>query len=443
MKILLMLFFLAWQLMIVQAQDSIRLSLSDCIDRALASNKQLELASLERQKREIQFNQGRSFLVPQINAYARFYQYLDDRPVYIFPQTGTNELSGPVQLGAPLNFYSGVRINQHLIDARMFGGKSVRSDMDELNRLEVSVREEEIIYEVIKTFYQAQTLEQSNKVIRYNKDRVSRLEAVTRASVESGAVQSTALDELRIRKSEIDLAEQDYSNRREQLYAYMRFLCGIPDETEFQLAQDGDPVSAGPLTFPDSARVPAYEMLELQKELHTAASGDDMASAYPSLDFFAAFEWLQQEGYGELFGSDADWFNQHVIGLRLEVPILNGNGRKIKTQEDRINREIISKQQELLLEKTKLERQKALQDMELARRNLQIAGQKVNLFRTEFERAEVRYEQEFSTLSELLDSEEKYRRARFEEQKSKTDYFIAIVDAYRSYGLLDTFKTRK
>jgi outer membrane protein TolC len=189
----------------------------------------------------------------------------------------------------------------------------------------------------------------------------------------------------------------------------------------------------------DSLSDKTYELLELQKSINGESLAQQASASYPTLDLFAAAQWLQQEGYGDLFSSDGTWFNRHVIGLKLNVPILNPESRKTKSQEIRINQDIISMQQELLLERTRMEREKALNDLELAREELQLADEKQQLFSKQFDQAQVRYEQQYSSLQELLNAEEKFRSARISFQQQKIAYFLAILEVYESFDQLDEF----
>lgn len=423
----------------ILAQEVVSLTLNDCLERAVTSSKQLALKRLESEKRDLQYTAERRYFVPEISGYARFYQYLDDRPVYVFPQNINENLSGPVQLGAPLNFYSGITVNQHILDARMFGSKSLRGRMDELSTLQREIDEEEIRYEVIKSFYQAQLLDESRELIIFNTERLDKLEDATRSSVDNGAALGSALEELALRKEEIALSAQELDNQYNQVLGYLRFLCDIPSDTEIRLlassVENTLEIASG-----DSTRNKTFELLELQKSLSAESQNQLNASTYPTLDFFAAFQWLQQEGYGDLFTTDGTWFNQHMIGLQLNVPILQSNSRKVKAQESQINQQIISAQQDLIQEKARMEQAKARDDLRLAEANVGVAERKVRLYANQFEKSVVRYEQQFSSLQELLEAESKFRSAKIELQRKKIAYFLAILDLNRAYGALDSFR---
>ena len=422
----------------ILGQESLTLTLEDCLDRALTSSKQLNLKSLEREKQRFAIEAERRYFIPEIQAYAKYFQYLDDKPVFVFPQNINENLSGPVELGAPLNFYTGVTINQHILDARMFNGKSLKGRFSEVNRLQQEIDEDEIRYEVIKTFYQIQIIEQSRGLITFNSERLVRLEQVTESAVQNGMASSTALEELQLRQKELELSDKELINNLDQLKAYLSLLCGIPPDTPVQLVYT-DPKEDLAFVGSDTVSNKTYELLELQKTINSESIAQQASASYPTLDFFAAVQWLQQEGYGDLFSSDGTWFNQHIIGLKLNVPILNPESRKVKSQEMRINQDIISMQQELLIERTRMERQKALNGLELSREELELADEKQKLYGKQFEQAQVRYEQQYSSLQDLLSAEEKFRSARFSFQQQKIAYFLAILEVYESFDQLDEF----
>ncbi len=433
--------FLILTFRISQGQNELQLTLEDCLDKALADNRQLSLQSLQLERQSMDIRSGSRFIRPEINGFARFYQYLDDQPVYVFPENGPAPLNGFVPLGAPLNFYSGITVNQPLFDARMIRSRGLREKAEEIIRLRREMNEDEIRYEVIKTFYQIRIVEESGQVLVFNEGRLKKLENITKSAVENEMALSSTLEELRLRMGELDIAIEEFNNNREKLYGYMRFLCQVPDETGLLLITQ-DSLSLPQLSSFDNADSMTganWEILELQKALSEESLQQTASATYPTVDLFMAFQWLQQEGYGDLFTSQGTWFNQHLIGLRLNIPIMNPNSRKSTRQEAKINQEIMSAQQELILEKNKLARGNALRDLQLARKNVELAARRLSLYNKQYNQEQIRYEQEFSSLRDLLEAEEKIRSAILEQQKRKIEYFISILEVYRAYGIIQSF----
>ena len=426
----------------VKAQSVMRLTLQECLDMAMQQNPRLQLSSLQIEKDQVSYSARRQFLLPEIDAYARYFQYLDDRPVYIFPENSNPSLSNAVQLGAPRNFYSGITINQHLFDARMIGGGELSRQVGELQQKRQQISEDEVYYEVVKTFYQLQIIEGSTGVIGFNKERISRLENVTRTAVENEAVLSSTLDELILRKEELSIQEQQLAGQQESLESYMKFLTGLSHQTQLELVYMNESLP-GQVVVPDSAASREQEALDLQIELREGQFRQESASSYPTLDLFMAFQWLQQEGYGDLFTSDASWYNQHMIGLQLNVPILKPDNRRIKKQQAEIDREVMKAQRELLEDKERMEQGNSYRKMLLAGKKAELASRKVEVYQKIFRQESVRYEQAFSSLRDLLDAEEQYRNAEMELAKAKSEYFIAILEMYQAYGNVRSFTEGK
>ena len=424
------------------SQNELKLTLGECLDRALAGSPQLRLTSLQLQQSQASYNAEKRFLIPEIQAYARYFQYLDDRPVFVFPENSNPVLSGPVQLGAPMNFYSGITINQHLIDFRMFGNAELSRQFDELQRTRREMTEDEIYFEVVKTYYQAGIISGSMEVLEFNRSRLDRLETLTRTAVENEAALKTTLDEFILRKDELQIQARELSDQRTALLDYMKFLTALPEDTVLELIPMDESLPVQ-VFIQDSASYKAAEALRLQVELQEGQVRRESASSYPSLDLVMAFQWLQQEGYGDLFTSDANWFNQHMIGVQLNVPILNPDSRKSKKQQASISRDIMKVQQEMLDEKTRIDQGRALRKMVLSRDKAELAARKVDVYERIFRQERVRYEQAYSSLSDLLTAEEQYRSAQLELARSKADYFIAILEMYRAYGVVRSFTEQR
>ncbi|MEJ2003717.1 MAG: TolC family protein [Cyclobacteriaceae bacterium] len=427
---------------IAVGQPDIKLTLDECIDRALMNNPRLRLTSLQIERSNVEFNQRRKFLVPEINAYARYFQYLNDKPVYIFPENSNPALSNAVQLGAPQNFYSGVTINQHLFDARMIGGRELNEKFRSLQSKREEMNEDEIYLEVVKTFYQIQIISDSREILEFNRDRLEQLEKVTRSGVENEAVLSSALDEFLLRKEELEINVQDLMNNTLALKDYMKFLTGLPPDVNLELIPT-DKNLPDALVEPDSISSKEMEALNLELELLEGKYLQETSSTFPTIDLVVAFQWLQQEGYGDLFTSNASWFNQHLIGLELNIPIMNPVNRKTQKQKVQIDREIVKSQRDLLAEKNRMEQDKAWRSMVLNRKKFEHASRKVNVYDKIFQQESIRYEQAFSSLQDLLEAEEQYRNAQMELAKSKSEYFISILEMYGAYGNVRLFSEQK
>ncbi len=425
------------------AQAEQQLSLDDCLELALSDNRQLELKGLEMEFQRQQLSTGKRYFVPEINAYARYFQYLDDKPVYVFPQNINPELNGPVQLGATQNFYSGITLNQHLFNVRMLNGRKLTNYLDELSDKRRKMSEDEIRYEVIKTFYQIEMVGNSVGLLDFNMRRLDKLEGVTQTAIENQAVLPITLEELLLHKEELQISQQEIENRQRQLVDYMKFLCGIHPEAQISFVVNQSEPAPTLAQVSDSASSSEMDLLQLQMRMNEEKILQETADSYPSLDFFMAFEWLQQEGMGDLFSSGSTWFNQHMIGLQLSIPLLNPNNRKSKIQENRINQEILSVQHELLEEKVRMERATARRDLQLARERLDLSERRVAVYEKQFHQETIRYEQEFSTLRETLEAEEKLRSSQMEMSQRKMDYFLAILELYRTYGNLESFNKVK
>ena len=433
--------FLAFLFSAASGQSVLRLTLEECLNQALDENPQLALQELQLRQETMQIRSQNRFLVPEINGYANIYGYLDDLPVYVFPETNVPSLNGFVPLGAPMNFQTGFTVNQHLFDARMIGGRSVREKAVLLQEKRREMNEDEIRYEVIKTFYQLRILRESQEMISFNYDRLERLETVTRSAVENEMALPVTLEELSLRGDELDVAGEELENNLEKAADYLRFLCHLPQDVPLELVSDtdSDRLSAEIAAWEDSTSNNGWEILQLQKELAAESLQQKTSGTLPTLDLYMAFQWLQQEGYGDLFSSSGTWFNQHMIGLRLNIPILNPASRKSAVQETRIRQDILTAQQEMLTEQTRMNRENALMDMRLQRKELDIAARKVELSSKQYKQEEVRYSQEYSSLREILDAEERLRSARMEEQRKKIEYIISILEVYKAYGMLSSF----
>lgn len=421
----------------IWAQNTQILTIQECLELAIQNNKRLKLQKLELSKEQQKLKAEANFLRPEISAFSQYFLYLDDYPVYFFPENTGSNLSGPVQLGADQNFYSGITLEQSLLDARMFGAGKLKQASGEIFERKMQLDENELRYEVFKAYFQVLSLQENQVLLDFNKERLEKLEQITRISVENKYAKTVDLEEIVLRQKELVIRERKFHQAYEQSLNYLKFLCGLPKDQKIAVDNTQKlPDGFVPLETMDSIKGTSWELMELQKQINSSASAKGDFQSYPSLDLFMSFQWLQQEGYGDLFSSNAEWFNQHIIGLRLNIPIIS-KGNINRKQQAKLDNEILNLQQELLLESQQMQREKALNALGIAREEMEHHEELLDLRQRQYGQAELRYQEHSAPLRELLEMDDELVKQKVAFQQKRVDYFLRILDLYKAYDILD------
>ncbi|WP_215226398.1 TolC family protein [Echinicola shivajiensis] len=421
----------------IWAQNTQMLTIQECLELALQNNKRLKLQKLELNKEQQKLKAEANFLQPEISAFSQYFLYLDDYPVYFFPENTGANLNGPVQLGADQNFYSGIMLEQSLLDARMFGAGKLKQASGEIFERKIQLDENELRYEVLKAYFQVLSLQENQVLLDFNKERLHKLKQITSISVDNKFAKSVDLEEIELRQKELVIRERKFQQGYEQSLKYLKLLCGLPQDQKIALVNIQKlETEFVPLETMDSIKGISWELMELQKQINSSASAKGDSQSYPSLDLFMSFQWLQQEGYGDLFSSNAEWFNQHIIGLRLNIPIIS-KGTINRKEQAKLDNEILNLQQELLLESQQMQREKALDASEIARVEMEHHEELLDLRKRQYGQAELRYKEHTASLRELLETDEELVKQKVAFQQKKVDYFLSILDLYKAYDILD------
>lgn len=417
-------------------QEAKSLTLDECVELALANNDQLQLKQLQIDIERNDYGFKRRFFMPDVKAYARYFQYLDNFPVYVFPDNENATLSGNVQLGAPLNFFSGFTVNQTMFDTRLINGRSLRLQSEELLDRKSELNEDQTIFDVSKTFFEIGIIEQGKTIIDFNEKRLEKMATIAQVSVENSLSPKSTLVEIEIRIDELQLKRKQLEFGLDQSKNYLKFLCGIDEAENIELVYSEQLPEITSYEGMDTIQSKESAIINLQKELNQRSILHEASKTYPTVDLFLAFQWLQQEGYGELFTQQGDWFNQHYFGLQLNVPIVSSEDRKSKRQTVKIRNDLLEAQQNLVEKTDKIKREKAIQDLQIAGDALSLQEKKISLYETKYTEQEVKYNEDFSSLPDLLDAEEKVLNAKMEYQQKKLEYFVAILEVYKSFGMI-------
>jgi outer membrane protein TolC len=171
-------------------------------------------------------------------------------------------------------------------------------------------------------------------------------------------------------------------------------------------------------------------------ELNQSRLKVDNARDLPYLDLYVKAQWQQQQNYGDLFSGNADWYNLHIAGLRLNVPILGGNRRQTRRETMVIENERLELKRDLAERSQQLQRNKAISDLEIALETIDIIKSEVDLRAAQTERANRRYQEGVGGLREVLDAEADLTRSTLDLNRGILELEIAKLELLKSQNNL-------
>ncbi len=428
-------------------QDPNTFNLQHCIEYALENSYLQRSQVLQSREQQATLNQKKAGFLPQIDSYADYRNYFSDLPTYIFPDQEGSILSGgtssgfyPVELGLPHNLNIGIKINQVIYDQNFFLADKFKTNLTAINQLNLRLTNEEIVFNVSQTFFQAASLESQMDLIDFNFERLERIEKMLDSQIKNGFARVTEKNKILINRAKLITQRNQAELGLNQMLDYLKFQMGMPVDQELQISTE-DLLLDGP-AIPDTARISEnikLQLLESRMEVTQLEERQVKNNYYPKLNAFALFRYQAQREAFNFFNGNESWYLINFFGIRLDIPIVHG-GEKRKSLE---LMEIQSSELELdrlrLEENLKMEYTHAKNELMNSIEEVRLKEENVRIARIGFDESSALFEEGLVMLNELLDTEAVYREMQSELMTARYKRKIAELKYLKTTGNLLNF----
>jgi len=417
--------------------------LSECLIYTLGNSPKLKADAIAQRKESATFYQNKSSFLPQVDAFLNYHNFFSDLPTYIFPQTEGSNLAGipvdgpyPVQLGLPHNLNAGFEINQTIFDMNFFGNGQLDQHFQSYKDLQLSMAEEEILYQVAVMYYQIAINKERLDFLNMNLERLVRLQPIVNLQVEQGFARATDLDKLIVKTSNLNSKKNKLQSGIEQQKRYLKFMMGLSQSDEFSLQYE--PINPSNATIAERSEEGHFSerLLVQQKELNSMNAKRINADYYPKLQAYAAFLFQAQRDRLNFLQSNQDWYNIHQWGLKLSIPVMRGFEKKNKKEVSELVDEQLSLGIEQKQLQNELEYQNAVLEFEVAREEEIATMENISLAEKMYRQSELSYEQGSLLLMDFLDAEATLREAKMVYATALLDTRIAELKVLKASGRL-------
>ncbi len=346
-------------------QGSSLFSLKQSVQYALQNSPTLQKAKLETRKSEEVIREYKSTGLPQVNASSGF-TYNAILPTNLLPnffQGKPDELVA-VRFGTNINTSYGADFSQLLYSQSYWTGLKAIKELRGLNNTLEQKSEEDIAYNVIRTYLQVQTIAKQRNLIEANLKQVEGLLKTTELQFKNGLAKKLDVDQLRVNKISLETQLQNLSLNVEQGLQVLKMTMSMPQETQLVLTDTLNeavmPVAADPSSF-----IPSYQnkvelkILDQQARLQQLNVDQFRAGYWPQLRAFG--NWNRQ-GQGNALNT-MNWFSASAFGLNLSVPIFDGFFRKSKIEQANIDMLKVIEDRKLANQSLQLQHSQAKQQL--------------------------------------------------------------------------------
>lgn len=391
-------------------------TLQQCVDTALANNRNIKQRELQRQVNEIAWKQSRNNLLPNLNASARHSWTYGRSTVNNGTTIDGNSNNSSLGLGANLTIFDGLKM-KYAIDQRMAELKKTEAELEKI--------QQDIMLSVasayLQVLYNKELLQIATDQYQLTENRIEQQKALVKA----GRIAEGDLLELQAQLAKEEVTRTDADNN---LKLALLDLAQILEQPNFEtldievptelMANELQLLSAESVF--ESALKTRAEIKSAQYQLQSSEKNVLIAQSayYPTLELGA--------NAGKSFYNSQPTPFSTSVGFTLNVPIFN----KLQVRNNVKTAKLEIESNKLNVENAKLELRKSIQQAYYnavsAKAKWQASDKSVNSGAEAYRFAEKKYEGGRANVYELYQAKNNLARSKSEAVQAKYEYVFRL-----------------
>lgn len=295
----------------------------------------------------------------------------------------------PVTFGSQFNASFGVTASTAIFNAPWIIGMKTAKLATDLAEKGLEQTETNTSESVMTVYYLILVSQETLKVIEANLDNLNEILASTKAMYSVGMAEATDVDQMQSTVSNLINTKASMQRALEVNYNLMRFMLGVPRETEVNLTETLDSIIeeinveqllGQDFSIEDNID---YKLIEGQVKMSELSLSGAKAALLPSL---AGSIYYNKGGQGDKL-NDLQWFPNSVLGFQLSVPIFDSGERYAKISRAKINlekahntRAMVTDQLLMKEKELRFNLQSAWEQYRLQKENIEIASRVLKSF---------------------------------------------------------------
>lgn len=422
------------------------LSLSEAIKYALEHKADAKKAQIEVEKASYKVKEVRASAFPQISANAGLTHNPKLQATYIDGSTFGAPGVLKMEMGQKWTGNASLGLSQVIFNQAVFMGLKAARTTHEFYELNAELTENDVIEKVARAYYQAHQAQVAYANVQENFTLIEKNAEIVKNLYQAGLVKKIDVDRVAVALSNLASAKQQALNGVQLTQNALKFMVGIPMETQVELAPENFQVNYEEVfSNNEAAERTELKVLEKQKTLLELNVKANKAGFYPSLSLSANYGYLSMGPKNPLFYGKKDnvyGSDFSAVGLNLHVPIFAGFATKAKVQQAQAELKAI----DLTLENTKLalsmEQSNARSELTNSFLSYEIQKENVGLAQDVLTNTQNNYLQGLASLTELLDAERSLLEAKNNQTNAIISYKLAEVALLKAQGKLRELQTQ-
>ncbi|MEO6732032.1 MAG: TolC family protein [Ferruginibacter sp.] len=418
--------------------DTLVLSLREAIQLAIKQNPQLQSVQLDEEINRYKIKEVKSSALPQVKANAN---YNDNYSIasQLLPAQFFGGAPGTyqkVQFGTRYNMNATVQLTQKIYDAGYKTGVKAAKESQGYYELNTFKSREELIYQVVNLYVQAQMTEKQIELVQGNMERMKILLDITTSQFREGIIKKVDVDQLKVNSTNLTTQLSNSQNSYAQLMNNLKTILGISVYVPLKMLNN---LGSEP-TLPVSDTLLLNQNTELnllnyQIKLQQLNTDNIRAGYQPSLSAF--LNYGRQAQTNALFkGSQYSKFGSGVWGLQLTVPIFDGFERRNKIKQSTLTVKQMELNKKYLVSNINSDFVNAGNNLSHNQQVLNAQQENMQLAEELYTVAKLSYTEGISPLPELVNAENALREAQTQYLTALFQMNIAQLEKMKTSGQL-------
>lgn len=397
-------------------------TIEQCLDTAQLYNINLQInrnnlmIGLEKEK------EAKANLIPKLTANADYRYYLN-LPYQLLPVNAFNPAVPEgeyraIQFGVPHTINANLQLSMPLYNPQVYGSIQATQIASEVTELQYKKTEEQIFFEVSNLYYNAQVLHHQLSFIDSNIINADRLLKNMQLLNQQQLITGTDVSKSKLKLLQLNTQREKIRSQYEQVLNALKLAMGVSTERQLQIVSD---VFYRPgKDYTPSATI-ELSMLQTQNRLLTSELSTLNKSRFlPSINLIGIYG-TTGFGYNGQPSAFLDFYPIGFAGIQLSYPLFNGtvtlrklNQKKLEIKNNALQSDLLMKQNNMLIENAKLQR-------EVAKSSVETTAEQIQLSQTVYQQLILQQEQKTASLSDVLIADNSLREAQ-------QSYLLALVD---------------
>lgn len=341
-----------------------------------------------------------------------------------------------LQFGTPWVASAGIDVSQLLFDGQVFVGLQARRAAMDLSRAAAEVTTEQIKANIYKIYYQLVIGKQQLTSIDANIDRFEKLLHDTREIYKNGFAEKLDVDKLIVQLNNLKTEKLKVENQLAAGNSGLKFLMNMPQKEELVLTDtlSEDEIKNNILeeaySYDDRKEI---KLLTLTSKLNAYNVKRHNLSRLPTLSLNGTYQKNAQRQGFNFFWSEGDWFTTALVGLRIAVPIFDGNARRARLESARLtlqksdnNLQQAKEQMDSEVTQARINMKSAISTMDMQRQNIRLAEEVFNTTKLKYDQGLGSNQEIYTAQTELKVAQNNYYSALYDAITTKVDYLKAV-----------------